>query len=240
MCTLEKRGDLFILTITGDDEQHRLSPSLVDSIRSALAEAQSKITPGSALITTATGKFFSNGFDLAFAQASGSKSGFIDRMLYQVDYFKPLVADLISFPAPTIAAVNGHAAAAGLALALSHDYIIMRSDRGVLYMSEVDLGMTLPDYFTTLFRAKIGSASVRREILLAGRKVKGAEAVKMGIVEAAHDSEEKVVESGVRMGAEFSKRKWNGEVFGEIRKSLYPELCGVLGLVCKMAVASKL
>ncbi|KAL8208838.1 hypothetical protein R6Q57_008250 [Mikania cordata] len=51
--------------------------------------------------------------------------------------FKDVVADLISLPMPTIAAVTGHAAAAGLLLAISNDYVLMRRDRGVLYMSEL-------------------------------------------------------------------------------------------------------
>ena len=51
-------------------------------------------------------------------------------------------------------------------------------------MSEVDIGLTSPDYFTVLMRSKIGSASAWRDILLARRKVKGEEAVTMGIVDS--------------------------------------------------------
>jgi hypothetical protein len=42
---------------------------------------------------------------------------------------------------PTVAAVTGHAAAAGCALALAHDSVVMRASRGFLYMSEVDAGI---------------------------------------------------------------------------------------------------
>lgn len=37
---------------------------------------------------------------------------------------------LLSFPMPCIAAINGHAFGGGLAFAFSHDYRIMREDRG--------------------------------------------------------------------------------------------------------------
>lgn len=232
MCTLEKRGDIFFLTITGDDE-HRLNPSLIESLRSALCEAREQSTRGSALVTTARGKFFSNGFDLAWAQTAGSPSAAHDRLLHMVDLFKPVVADLISLPMPTIAAVTGHAAAAGMMLMMSHDYVLMRSDRGVLYMSELDIGMTFPDYFTALVRSKVGSAAARRDVLLKAAKVRAAEAVEMGIVDSAYDSAEAAVEAAVRLGEELGKRKWDGEVYSEIRKSLYPELCGVLGLAAK-------
>lgn len=238
MCTLEKRGNLFILTLIGDDE-HRLSPAVIDSLLSALSQAKSQAVRGSALVTTSHGRFFSNGFDLAWAQAAGSFSAAGVRLHEMVESFRPVVAAFLSLPMPTVAAVSGHAAAAGFLLALSHDYILMRRDRGVLYMSEVDLGMTFPDYFTAMMRSKISSASARRDVLLGGRKVKGDEAVTMGLVDSAHDSAESVVEAAVRLGEQLAQRKWNGEVFAEIRKSLYPEACGVLGLAAK-SIVSKL
>lgn len=238
MCTLEKRGNLFILTLIGDDE-HRLSPAMIDSLLSALSQAKSQAVRGSALVTTSHGRFFSNGFDLAWAQAAGSFSAAGVRLHEMVESFRPVVAAFLSLPMPTVAAVSGHAAAAGFLLALSHDYILMRRDRGVLYMSEVDLGMTFPDYFTAMMRSKISSASARRDVLLGGRKVKGDEAVTMGLVDSAHDSAESVVEAAVRLGEQLAQRKWNGEVFAEIRKSLYPEACGVLGLAAK-SIVSKL
>uniref|UniRef100_A0A7N0UT56 Delta(3)-Delta(2)-enoyl-CoA isomerase n=1 Tax=Kalanchoe fedtschenkoi TaxID=63787 RepID=A0A7N0UT56_KALFE len=156
MCTLEKRGSIFILTLTSPDAEHRLNPNLIDSIKSALSTAKSQATPGSVLITTAHGKFFSNGFDLKWAQQPGSPSGFLARVHHMVEHLKPVVADLISLPMPTIAAVTGHAAAAGMLLAISHDYVVMRGDRGVMYMSELDIGMTFPEYVMAVLRSKEG------------------------------------------------------------------------------------
>ena len=48
---------------------------------------------------------------------------------------------MLIFPVPTIAALNGHAFAAGMMLALAHDYRVMRDDRGFLCLPEVDLHM---------------------------------------------------------------------------------------------------
>ena len=69
-------------------------------------------------------------------------------------------------------------------------------------------------------------------------KVKGEEAVRMGIMDSMAVSEESVVEAAMWLGDRLAKRKWNGEVHAKIRKSLYPGLCGVLGLVSKTIVAS--
>lgn len=70
---------------------------------------------------------------------------------------RSVVADLISLPMPTIAAVSGHASAGGYILALSHDYVLMRSDRGFLYMSELDIKLVIPPWFIAIVKAKIGS-----------------------------------------------------------------------------------
>ncbi|GMH08485.1 hypothetical protein Nepgr_010325 [Nepenthes gracilis] len=242
MCTVEKRGSIFVLRLTGDNE-HRLSPALIDSLRSALSQVKSEAVSSagiSALVTIADGKFFSNGFDLAWAQSSGSRSGMVDRIHYMVESLKPLLADLLSLPMPTIAAVTGHAAAAGFMLALGHDYVLMRRDKGVLYMSELNIGMTLPEYFTTMFREKVASPAARRDLLLRAEKIKAEEAVKFGIVDSVHDGEEATVEAAIRLGKQLAERKWNGEVYAEIRKSLYPEMCKQLGLVSRTIVASRL
>ncbi|CAI9761335.1 unnamed protein product [Fraxinus pennsylvanica] len=245
MCTLEKRGNLFILTLTGDNkDEHRLNPDLISSIRSALAEAKSQAVAGSVLITVAQGRFFSNGFDLRHAQSVGAKSGSIqaslDEVVRMVNLFKGVVSDFLTLPMPTVAAVGGHAAAAGLMLAMSHDYITMTSSRSVMYMSELDIGMTLPDYFTALIRAKIGSASARRNLMLRAAKVKADEAVKMGIVDSAYASPEEAVEAAMRICDDLAKKKWDGKVYAEIRKASYPELCGLLGLKDKAILPSKL
>ncbi|WVY93848.1 hypothetical protein V8G54_032936 [Vigna mungo] len=239
MCSLEKRGNVWVLTLAGDDHQHRLNPTLIDSLASALSRLASHATPGSVLLTTAQGKFFSNGFDLAWARAASSPSAAYDRLQSLVDSFRPIVAALISLPMPTIAAVNGHASAAGFMLAFSHDYVLMRGDRGVLYMPEVDLGLPLPDYFTAVIRSKMKSPAVLRDLLLVGAKMTGAEAVKRGIVDSAHDSEESTVEAAMRLGEQLAGRKWVGEVYAEIRKSLYPVACNALGLTQK-AIVSKI
>ncbi|KAL2341932.1 hypothetical protein Fmac_009872 [Flemingia macrophylla] len=227
MCSLEKRGSVWLLTLAGD-VQNRLSPAVIDSLLSALSRLTTEATPGSALVTTAHGKFFSNGFDLAWAQTTASPSAALHSMVASL---KPVVAALIALPMPTVAALNGHASAAGLLLALSHDYVLMRADYGVLYMPEVNIGLPMPDYFAAVIRSKIrSSAAALRDVMLGGVKVRAAEAVKMGIVDSAHDSAEKTLEAAMRLGEQLAQRKLLGEVYAEIRKSLYPDACTVLGL----------
>ncbi|XP_031123122.1 enoyl-CoA delta isomerase 2, peroxisomal-like [Ipomoea triloba] len=227
MCTLEKHGDIFYLTLTGDGE-HRLNPDLITTLGAALADVKSRAARGSVLITKAEGNFFSNGFDLKYAKAAGSPEAAADRLHQMVDMFRPIVADLISLPMPTIAAVTGHAAAAGLMLAMSHDYVTMRSDKGVLYMSELDIGLPLPDYFTALIGSKVTSLAARRALVLKASKLKAAEALGLGLIDSAHANAEETVKAAVQIAETLSKRRWEGKNYAVIRKSLLPEACTVL------------
>ncbi|EOY18214.1 Carnitine racemase, putative isoform 1 [Theobroma cacao] len=225
MCTVEKKGNLFILTLTGEDE-HRLNPTRIDAIRSALNRIRSDSTSHScsALITSAQGKFFSNGYDLAWAGSSPDKIRLMSSKL------RALVADLISFPMPTIAAVTGHACAGGFILAFSHDYVVMRKDRGFLYMSEMDIGLKIPAWFMALISCKIGDPVVRREVVLKAKKLTAEQGVKRGIVDAAYDSAEETVKGAIELGEKLTQKGWNKQVYSENRKQLYKEILDQLGV----------
>lgn len=218
MCSLEKRGRLFILKLTGDGE-HRLNPTLLDSIRSAVNQIRSDPSSSqSVLITTADGKFFSNGYDIALSKSDPSLSVLMDAKL------RSLIADLISLPMPTIAAVTGHASAAGCILAMSHDYVLMRRDRGFLYMSELDIELIVPAWFMAVIRMKIDSPAARRDVMLTAAKLTAEKALEMGIVDFVHGSAAETVEAAVKLGEEIITRGADGHVYGRMRDTLLREV----------------
>ncbi|CAH8307441.1 unnamed protein product [Eruca vesicaria subsp. sativa] len=223
MCTLEKRGRLFILTLTGDGE-HRLNPTLLNAIHSAITQIRSDpSSPHSILITTSHGKFFSNGYDLALAETNPSLRPVMDAKL------RSLVADLISLPMPTIAAVTGHASAAGFLLAMSHDYVLMRRDRGFLYMSELDIELVIPAWFMAVIRMKIGSPAARRDVVLTAEKVTADRGVEMGIVDSSCGSAAETVEAAIKLGEELVRGGVDGHVYGGRRETLLREVLDTIG-----------
>lgn len=113
---------------------------------------------------------------------------------------------------PTIAAVTGHASAAALMLVLSHDFILMRKDRGFLYMSELDIGLNISSAFSALIRRKIRDPRSRREIALKSSKITGEIGVEMGIVDAAFDGAEETVKQAVKLAKDLAGKGWNGEI----------------------------
>ncbi|TVU22797.1 hypothetical protein EJB05_32516, partial [Eragrostis curvula] len=215
LCTVERRGRVHLITLTGAGE-HRLNPALLSAIRSAVAASAG----AGALVLAAEGKYFSNGFDQAWASTA-------PRHLQATmgGEFRGLVADLLALPMPTVAAVTGHAAAAGCGLVLAHDAVIMRGSRGFLYMSEVDAGLKLVDFFAEVFREKVPDAVNRRDLLLRGDRMAAPEAVRRGIVDKAVDGGvEDVVNAAVAEAEKLAARGWDGEVVAEIRKAAWPNL----------------
>ncbi|XAR72037.1 hypothetical protein NMG60_11018528 [Bertholletia excelsa] len=228
MCSLEKRGSLFVLTLTGDG-QHRLNPTLLDGISAALCSVKSEASGGpSALITTAQGNFFSNGYDIAWAKSGGPAAATNDRLLLMSSKFRSIIGELISLPMPTIAAVTGHATAAGFIFALCHDYILMRKDKGFLYMSELEISLPVPAYVIAVLRSKIGSPAARRDVMMRAAKLTAEAAVDRGIIQSAHDSAEETVVAAVKFGEELVRRKWDGHVYGQIRMVMLADVLSTL------------
>ena len=104
----------------------------------ALAAALERAPP-KALVLTGTGATFSAGLDLkavpAYAPAERKALVLsINRM----------VRRLYGLPCPTVAAVNGHAIAGGLVMALACDLRIAAAGAAKLALSEVNVGIPFP------------------------------------------------------------------------------------------------
>lgn len=228
MCTLEKRGSVFILTLTGQDE-HRFDLTLIEAVHAALRRVRSDSDSSSAaLVTTAHGKFFSNGYDLAWVKSGGPASATNHRLKLMSSKYRSLIADLLSLPLPTIAAVTGHASAAGFIFAICHDYRLMRKDRGFLYMSELDIRLPLPVWFTSVLKSKIGSPAALRDVLLTAAKLTAEAAVAGGIIDSSHDSAEETVLAAVKLGEELARRRWDGHVYAQIRTVMYADMLNAI------------
>jgi len=127
-------------------------------------------------------KFFSNGLD--FDNAVKNPHFFVN---FFPDVFNPMMLQLLSFPIPTVAAINGHCFAGGMILSLCCDYRVMTDGikrNAWMCMNEIFLGAPVPMSFGGLFRAKIPDPRVNRKVLLEGHRFTPAEALQAGIVDA--------------------------------------------------------
>ena len=134
-----------------------------------------------ALVTTGAEKHYSNGFDIDFlgSLAGDDLTTFMDRTL-------ELLARLLTFPVPTVAALNGHAFGIGAMLALAHDRRVMRPDRGWFCLPEIDLGMQFHPLMLALVTHRLGDR-VAEQAILTGHRFDGAAAVDAGVAHALAD-----------------------------------------------------
>ncbi|BDX29853.1 enoyl-CoA hydratase [Mycobacterium antarcticum] len=158
----------------GDDE-NRFSLDFLDEVDGHLADIASSGVGG--LVTTGTGKFYSNGLDLDWLLAHG------DQMQSYVGRVHALFARVLTLPMPTAAGLNGHAFGAGAMLAMAHDYRVMRADRGYFCFPEVDIRIPFTPGMAALIQAKLTPAAAVAS-MTTGRRFGGADAHRLAIVDA--------------------------------------------------------
>ena len=113
-------------------------------------------SPPAALVITGTGKFFSAGADLRVVPDLPA-----DEIASLSRYINVVFANLYQFPRPVVAAVNGHAVAGGLVLAMCADYrVVGRSGR--FGLTEVKVGIPFPSAAMAVVQGELTPAVVRR------------------------------------------------------------------------------
>ena len=99
-----------------------------------------------------------------------------------------LMSRIMTFPVPTICAVNGHAFGAGFMSALCHDVRFMRADRGFMCANEMQIGLSIPSPELALFKHKLPASAFFETVQLAKRWT-GPMAQAAGFVEHIDDAE---------------------------------------------------
>ena len=208
MIDLRREGDVHILRF--DDGENRFGPKFLDELSGALDEVTGASGPR-ALVTTGTGKFYSNGLDLDWISQRPDEWGtYVARV-------HGLFARFLTMPMPTVAALNGHVFAAGGMLALSHDYRVMRADRGFFCLPEVDLGMPFTPGMSALIQARLPRLTAH-EAMVTGRRYGGEDAAAAGIVHRAVPEEE-VVAAATELAASLAAK--DGATMAKIRTNMY-------------------
>ncbi|HZV72327.1 MAG TPA: enoyl-CoA hydratase/isomerase family protein [Conexibacter sp.] len=211
-------GDVAVVRM--DAGQNCFRPSMLDALGDALdAIEQDDATRG--VVLTGTGKVFSYGLDIAWmAEVSTAEQDEVVQRAHD------LLARVLSFPLPTVAAINGHAFGAGAMLALACDERTMRADRGWFCLPEVDFGLPFTAGMATLIRRRL-SPRVAHEAMVGGRRYGGVDAQAAGIVEAAVP-EELVVASAVDRTRPFAGK--GRPIVQAIKRELYGEVLTALAI----------
>jgi enoyl-CoA hydratase len=120
-----------------------------------LADAVDTQTSADALVVTGSGRMFSAGLDLP-SLVDADRGQMREFMIG----FAAALEKVMTFPRPTVAAVNGHAVAGGCVLALMCDYRVMAAGRSMIGLKESALGVGLPAIVLEPLRARVPARSL--------------------------------------------------------------------------------
>jgi 2-(1,2-epoxy-1,2-dihydrophenyl)acetyl-CoA isomerase len=151
---------------------------MLSAINAASADAECRV-----VVLTGAGKAFCSGQDLK--DIAGKK---IDFSEFLEKGYNPLILAMRNMEKPIICVLNGVAAGAGCSLALACDFTIA-DERASLVEVFVGIGLVL-DSGSSYFLPKLVGTNKAFELATMGSKVSAAEAVSLGMINAAYPTEQ--------------------------------------------------
>lgn len=171
---LEKHGAVGLITLTCPLDYHALDLERMRELNEIIDQAIND-REIRAICLTGSGKGFCSGARFGeFFEQGAALQGHLDQLL------TPIVAGLHDGPKPTVIAVNGPAAGAGVGLALAGD-VTMAARSANFRLSFVRLGAVLDGGTSWLLPRKIGEARARA-LALTGEPIDARTAEAWGMI----------------------------------------------------------
>jgi len=174
---VERDGSIAIISLNRPDRGNGLNRAMCDSLQSATRRLahDSSVT---AVIVRANGPRFCVGGDIAeFASAGDAMSDFIDALASDLH---DAMLHLQSANAPTIAAVRGACAGAGIGMAVGCD-LVVAGESASFTIGYPGVGLS-PDGGASFFLSRIVGLRRAMEMVVTNRTVGAAEAREWGLV----------------------------------------------------------
>ncbi len=161
---------------------------MVDALRSFNRKPELRV-----LVLTGTGRSFCTGADLHAFMALGQE----DCVDYCVDYEEDIFRILASSHKPTIAAINGYALGGGMELALACDFRV-GIEKCTFSAPEYGFGW-VPGWGGVHRLAALIGSNKAKEMLLLKKKVRGPEALSIGLLNEMVDDPEQLIPRALEM-----------------------------------------
>ena len=194
LLNLEHDASVAILRITSG-KLNAISPELLEELHRVLDDLEPDSELRGLIITGAESRFFSFGLDVPRLLSLSRPE--LDTFMAG---FERLLDRFYTFPHAVGAAVNGHATAGGLLLALTADCRVGAEGAFSIGLSEVKLGLAAPPSALRLMRRRLG-ASVTSDLALRGLMVTPEGARDLGIFETIVPGTELLRETLTRVRA---------------------------------------
>jgi enoyl-CoA hydratase/carnithine racemase len=184
---LDRDGPIATITLNRPDRLNAYTTSMGDEVTAAFRSLRQDETIR-VVILTGAGRAFCAGVDLehlkAHTQGENSSKG---PRLGEEDFLRKLPLELVDYPKPIIAAINGHAVGVGMTMVMPCDIRIAAEDAKLGFVF-ARLGI-LPGLGSTHLLPKLVGMARAQELILTAKKISGTEAAEIGLVNKAVPSE---------------------------------------------------
>ena len=214
------------LIMNRPDARNAMSGEMNEAMQKSIAEYELD-TEVRCIVLTGAGKAFCAGGDvkgMSSRNSEGRGDETIDKAIHrQRDHQRGTAGKLFKMPKPTIAALPGAAAGAGLSYALSCDLRIMSSE-AFMTTAFAKVGFS-GDYGGTYFMSQLVGSAKARELYFLSDRVSAEEALKLGLtnwVVEPNDLDQKTKEiaeqlaSGPSVAYRYMKENLNRAMSGEV------------------------
>ena len=219
------------ITLNRPERRNAMSDGMLQGLVASLCDAEVATDVGAVVVTGAGGAFCAGGDVKGMAEAGGEGGGsavqYDARVHLQRGNQRDTAGKLYELPKPTIAALPGPAAGAGLSIALSCD-LRYASPNAILTTAFARVGFS-GDYGGTYFMSRLIGSAKARELYFLSEKVDMEEAERLGLVNGvfSEDSlQDEVMAIGRRLAQgptvayRYMKENLNRAVHGEMGECL--------------------
>lgn len=179
---LTYQGNVAILTLNNPESLNSLS---LDAIKTLLVQLNqlSNNTRVRALLVTGAGRGFCSGWQLDESGVPGlpDESFGVRQAHLMAEYFNPVIQAFHDVPFPTIAAVNGVSAGAGVSLALACDVAFAADSASFLLTFTPKLGL-VPDLGASWKLPRLIGWARAQAITLSGERISAQQAEEWGMI----------------------------------------------------------
>ena len=155
LLSLEYHDNVAIVKLNGG-VTNPLNPGIVKSLTGTLTKLRGDQAVHGLVLTSASAKFFSIGLDIPELFVLKKKD--FTRFFHTFNQF---CLDIYTFPKPTVAAIPGHAIAAGCIVALCCDYRFIAEGKKLMGLNEIKLGVPVPYPADRVLRQIVGARNAR-------------------------------------------------------------------------------
>ena len=214
-----------VITMNRPDRRNAFSPDMISAMGAVLARVETDEAVGCVVLTGAAGAFSAGGDVKSMADRGGDGSSrSVDAAIHRQRLNQRATSGrLWSMPKPTIAAIGGPAAGAGLSLALACD--LRYAVPGAVLTTAFARVAFAGDYGGTWFLTRLVGSGKAKELYYFSERLTAEDAERLGIVNAifpATDFEEEVMARARRLAQgpsiayRYMKENLNRAVAGEL------------------------